>query len=384
MLSTNEQDLQQVTDEARMLVINFKHFGINLDHLFVAMLNTPCQAQHYLQALNVKECNQWLHDLHENTTAWKKNDEVRLTIHAERIIRHAWHIATLKNKQHMSSTDVLLAILSYNNHVSEKVKQAGIIFEDVAEGLPQTPLEIKLRQFRAPSRLAKFLHVGPSMKTRMEDIYEHATNLWSYQQYDDCITTCKTGLALTPTYDDLKIIEAHCYMKLRNYQPAVPLLKELSEAYPDNPDIWVTLSYIYDETGEYQQAEAILTRMQELRPDNSTILNNRAFNLYRQGRYAEAIPFYEKAISIDPQFAYPWDNLGFIKYKLGFTEEAFQLIDKALELDRGNSYAYMYKGKIHMEQGNKIQAMENFQLALRYGFTETYGDEVVQLIKQCQ
>jgi tetratricopeptide (TPR) repeat protein len=124
--------------------------------------------------------------------------------------------------------------------------------------------------------------------------------------------------------------------------------------------------------------------MQELRPDNSTILNNRAFNLYRQGRYAEAIPFYEKAISIDPQFAYPWDNLGFIKYKLGFTEEAFQLIDKALELDRGNSYAYMYKGKIHMEQGNKIQAMENFQLALRYGFTETYGDEVVQLIKQCQ
>ncbi|WP_315823862.1 hypothetical protein [Paraflavitalea speifideaquila] len=40
-----------------------------------------------------------------------------------------------------------------------------------------------------------------------------------------------------------------------------------------------------------------------------------------------------------------------------------------------------YKGVIFLDQGNKALAMQQFQQALRFRFTETYGNEVIELLK---
>jgi tetratricopeptide (TPR) repeat protein len=177
---------------------------------------------------------------------------------------------------------------------------------------------------------------------------------------------------------------ANCFLMKKDYANALTAFSDLDKLYPDVLDYRYSLAYIYDETGDHQKAEEIIDKLLAQYPDHAYVLNSKGFNLYYQGRYEEAVPFYEKAIRINPSWAYPWNNLGFVKYKSGHTEEALILIDKSLDLDKGNSFAYKYKGIIFLEQGDKTLAMEQFQLALKYRYTETYGEEVLQLIPKCR
>jgi tetratricopeptide (TPR) repeat protein len=387
MNQLDSADLREVINEAKNLAIDCKHGSIHIDHLLVAMLTTGCVTPKYLVPLSVEDCQTWLSDLYPATSTATDDDSLPLSAEAERIIWHATWLAHQKKEQGANSLHLLLAILSYDNHAAEKAKQAGVIFEDIAaahykEPFPRKGPEVNRRRFKKPSALARFFRMAPPIDELGEELHLHAQELWQFQQYDDCIAVCQEGLGLMPAFDRLKILLADCYLGKKDYAHALPLFHELDKQYPD---VWAyryNLAYINDEIGDYQRSEEIITQMLAQYPNDPWVLNNRAFNLYRQGRYQEAIPFYEKAIEITPTWAYPWDNLGFVKYKLGFAEEALQLINKSLELDRGNSYAYMYKGKIYMEQGNNIRAMENFQQALRYRFTATYGYEVIELMKK--
>lgn len=389
MKQLDSQDLNDVTNGARIVAIDHKHGFIHIDHLLAAMLTTQCLSNEYLTALNPEECQTWLQGLYPGTGAGGTEDPLPLTVLAERTLWHATYFAHLKNEEGTNSVHLLLAILSYDNHVSDKAKQAGVIFEDIAAGyykdiFPRKPPQLKLIPFKKPSALAKFFRLAPSIDTQGEMLYNHAEELFQFQQYDDCMAICRTGLDLMPAFDRLKIMLANCFLMKKDYANAITAFSELDKLYPGVLDYRYSLSYICDETGDYQKAEEILDKLLAQYPDHAYVLNNKGFNLYHQDRYEEAVPFYEKAIRINPSWAYPWDNLGFVKYKLGHTEEALILIDKSLDLDKGNSFAYKYKGIIYMEQDNKTLALEQFQLALKYRYTETYGEEVLQLIKQCR
>lgn len=384
MNNLDNPELKQVIAESRILAINCKHDFINLEHFFVAMLTIPCLAQKYLAALDKVECLNWLQKQHAATGAKTIEDTLPLTIHMERIIKHSLHIARLQMTEHINSVHMLVAMLSYENQVSEKVKKAGVIFEDVAGGLPKQPLEIKLRHFNKSSRIATFFRLAPSVKKLTHEIYNHAWNLWIYQQYDECVTASYNGLQIAPEYDKFKILLAYCFFRKRDYTQSIQYFKEVVASYPDDQTLRFSLSLCYSKNGDHQQADEHLNQLLAQLPDNNDVLNNKGYSLNLQGKYAEAVPLFEKALEIAPTAAYPHNNLGFAKYKLGQTTEALQLIDRSLELDKGNSYAYKNKGIIYKEQGNNVLAMEQFQLALKYGFTETYGEEVLQLIKECQ
>lgn len=385
MNNLDNPDLQQVIAESRVLAINCKHDAIALEHFFVAMLTTPCLAQERLSPFDKTECLAWLQKRYKDNGTYTMEDTVPLTMHMDRVIRHAMHIATQYKTSQVTSVHLLLAMLSYENEVSEKVQQAaGLLFEDISDGLPKQLLEIKLRHFRNPSPIAAFFRLAPSKKKLRKEIYHHAWTLYAYQQYDECIIACHNGLAINPDHDKLKLLIGYSAVKKRDYPQAIANLKELAALHPEDWTIRFSLSHSYSSLGDYQQAGTLLDQLLIEQPNSEFVLNNKGFNLYLQDKHAEAVPLFEKAIQIDPQFAYPYNNLGFAKYKLGQTTEAFNLIDRSLELDRGNSYAYKHKGIIYMEQGNKPFALEQFKLALKYGYTRKYGDEVLQLMKQCQ
>lgn len=384
-----DQDLQMVIEEARILAINARHGFINLDHFFVAMLVRNCQAKSYLSDFDVTIYRDWLQVQFAATGEQTHDDSLPLTVHAERIIRHAMRIASLHDHPLINSVHLLLAMLSYNNEVSILAKEKGIIFEDISAAyaggsIPKTPIEIELRHFSKPSWLAGFIGLARSRASLLEDIYNHATDLYTYQQYDDCITTCKTGLEIDPNHRELKKLLADCFLNKRAFADAVVYLHELSDTYPDELDFPFSLSYCYSEIKDHKRSAEISTRLLAKYPENADLLNNIGFDLYQQGRYDEAVLFYEQAIQLDPSFAYPYNNLGFVKYKLGDTNEALTLIGRALELDRGDSFAYIFKGIIFFEQGNKVLAMEQFQLALKYGYTQAYGDDVLQWVEACR
>lgn len=373
----NNPDLRLLIGQALKLALINEHTYIDPKHCLAAMVITSCAANSRLQLFSAADFSPWLKRF--DVADYEPTADLPITMELERVLRHAVSIASRQNKQQPNSTELLLAMVSFDNEASDLINKKGIVYEDLAEGVPFYPPTVKTQTFTLAPWIKRALGLALSKKKLMTNLHDHANELWSYQQYDDCVKTCETGLSIDPTVKELKSLLAFCHFRKHEYEKAIPLFEEqagVSHAHS------LMLAYSLDASGQPEQGETILRRMLQHDDEDAFIYNNLGFNLHLQNRHTEAVMYYEKAIRIKPHFAYPYNNLGFAKYKLGDRQEGIRLIDHSLTLDRGNSYAYMFKGTIFLEAGEYALAKEQFELALRYGFTRQYGNEVLELMKQ--
>ncbi len=379
-------DFNLVINEALILSIQSRHGFISYQHLFVAILSVDCEARAYCKEFKVEKWKSWLQNYFPATGTETMEDSLPLTLFTEHVIKNANDFVAANGDKAINSIHLLLALFCMKCEVTDAACKTGLIFEDVAEQYGRKPLKrtypiIPVSQLGAYPGWKKFFMSGQSKKKNVEQLCDRAYELSLYEQYDICLLVCEAALSLEPDNFDCKYLQVLSCMYKRDFQAALTYAKGLTGEYANSADFQLTVSYLYDELGQYDEAATILDNILAKDPDQTTFLNNRGFNLSRQARYAEAVPYYEKAISVDPKFAYSWNNLGFAKYKLGKIDEALECINKSLEFDRGNSYAYKNKGIIYLEQNDKENASLNFQLALRYGYTKRYGNEVLALMK---
>jgi tetratricopeptide (TPR) repeat protein len=381
-------DLNHIMDESRKLAILYKHGFIDYPHFFVALLKTDCNASKFCADLSAEEWETWLQQHYPATGKETMEDSLPLTKFAEHIVRHCYVIVHTMKEETINSTHLLLAMLCMEDEVSRAFQKKGILFEDIAALYYGRPVE----KFRAPLPLLRkkpystwelFFLTDSRRKELLAQLDFLAYRQHLYEQYDECLTTCRAGLSLAPGHLSLLTLQLYCYVRKREFKQGMLHGAELIKNHPQAYDLMITQSFIYDELGMHQEASEMLNNVLATNPESADALNNKGFNLYLQGQYREAIPYFEKAIAVSPSFAYPYDNLGFVKYKLGEpVTEALALIDKSLELDKSNSYAYKFKGIICMEQGNKGEALKNFQEAQRFGYTKKYGNDVLNYMKQ--
>lgn len=381
------EDLEATIASARILAIEWKHIAIDIQHFFVAMLKHNCMAVPYLSHCDEAEWSTiGQNSLRANGT-YTFNDSLPLTVQAERLISHALAIAKENKEEKANTVYLLMALLSYENIVSEAFRRKGILFEDIAEQycakaiVPFTPAmqssaNVEFVKFR------KMLWSGAREKQKVEQLMFDAYSYLVYYRPEECITVCKVGLTLDPSLSAWNDYLLRAYIQQRDYVSVEQLLHSLLHRFPGDRNYLLDLSYSYDVQEKYAASEVILNNLLAAEPDNADFLNNKGFNLSGQGKYEEAVPYLEKAIQINPAFAFPYNNLGFVKHKLGNSEEALRLIDQSLELDRGNSFAYKNKGIVFMDNGNREEAVRYFRLALRYGYAQKYGPKVEQLLAQ--
>ena len=378
-----KSDFEIITAESRKLAIAWQHGFINYDHLFVAMLQNKCKATKYLGYCDLDYWVAKIKVLYPATGKQKQRDLMPLTVEAERVVRHAFQISGIDGFAPTNTIHLLLAILSYDNEVSKAFCEAGMLIEDITGAEFKNPV----KRFPSPveairkkpfSKAELFFLSKASMKKRVDALHRNALDFYFYGQFVAVLKICRVGLSLSPDYVNFKILMAFGSQKLRDFDLALSLMTELAELQPGDIDLRLSLSMLYGMMGKYEQCDVILDTLLLEQPDNVAFLNNKGFNLQMQERYAESVPFFEQVVQADPSIAYAWDNLGFSKFKLGEKEQGLGMINKSLELDKGNSYAYKNKGVVLSEQGNKAEARENFMLAIKFGYTEQYGDEVNQ------
>jgi tetratricopeptide (TPR) repeat protein len=380
-----DDEMSPIIAESRLLAIAWKHAFINYDHLFVSMLKIECMATPYLGIFAVNEWEEKVKSRYAGEGKPKLEGSVPLTLTAERVIKHAIFIANSNSQWPANTVHLLLAMMAFDNDVSEVFDKAGIAVEDViishyGKEIQLSPF-IKIVRSSPFSKWEKFFLSSRGKRKEIDRIVKNAVNLYHYKLFNRSIIACQIGLDLSPKNLQLLSLLAYNNVKLFNYENALEILTELLKAKPGDKNSQLLLSHTYNATGKYVEAAEILDKLLAEEQDNTTYLNNRGFNLLRQERYADAAPYFEKAIQHDPLLAYPLNNLGFVKYKLGEEIAGIALIDKSLEQDRGNSYAYKNKGIIAKEQGNKDAALANFKLALKYGYAKDYGDEVKHLME---
>jgi tetratricopeptide (TPR) repeat protein len=91
------------------------------------------------------------------------------------------------------------------------------------------------------------------------------------------------------------------------------------------------------------------------------------FALAEQGRNQEAISIFEGLAAIAPATAYFQSSLGALWLRLGDAQQAVSYLNAALSIDAQDIAALINRGEAHLLLGNAVDAIDDFETALRLG-----------------
>jgi tetratricopeptide (TPR) repeat protein len=122
---------------------------------------------------------------------------------------------------------------------------------------------------------------------------------------------------------------------------------------------------LYNE-GEVLQAETLLKEITDAQPDNTDALFLLAEISYRSGKRDAAVHYIRNGLKHDPANADAYCNLGFIHQEKGQLDEAVQCYQKALQINPHLPEAYLNLGNVFKEKGKFDEAVRWYQKALQH------------------
>jgi tetratricopeptide (TPR) repeat protein len=111
--------------------------------------------------------------------------------------------------------------------------------------------------------------------------------------------------------------------------------------------------------------------------ERSTALAMRALAYSLKGQYDRAIQDYDAAITINPNFAVALNNRAWAYYKSGRGMRGLPDAERSLALSPLSAHTYDTRAHIRQEHGDTSGALNDYELAMRYG-----GPRMVKLY-QC-
>ncbi len=217
---------------------------------------------------------------------------------------------------------------------------------------------------------------------------EKAAMYMSADIYSSAIKCYTKILSLVPTTDTTVRLYltnlGALYVHTNQNTKAFNLLWDYcqKDSSTDNEHLLINLAASAIYIGKYTEAEWALSKILSDNPANVKALVNMGLCKEGQKEYESAISYYDKAMTLVPDDAYAWNNRGFAYYMQGDYKSALNDIEKSLSIDPSNSYAYKNKALVLIAMGKKKDACKNLEQAIATGFTEMYGNEVLQLIEQ--
>jgi tetratricopeptide (TPR) repeat protein len=133
------------------------------------------------------------------------------------------------------------------------------------------------------------------------------------------------------------------------------------------------------ELGRYKEALAYMEKGLKLDSGNYRLHINIGYIYQEMGDNISAIGFFNKAISINPKSPESYSNKSYSEYLLDKNEDALSDINKSLTLWDTNPYAYWIRAIIYIKQEKSDEACSDLTKAIEYGYTEYYGNAVVDL-----
>jgi Flp pilus assembly protein TadD len=117
---------------------------------------------------------------------------------------------------------------------------------------------------------------------------------------------------------------------------AIPLLKALIAAEPDNATLLQNLGMAYSDQGRLQEAKDLLRQAASLDPNNAQIVIAIGVVHARAGDLASAVATLEQAVRIAPEDPFAHQNLGACLLKQDEAQRAEEHFRKSLEADPDN------------------------------------------------
>ncbi len=141
------------------------------------------------------------------------------------------------------------------------------------------------------------------------------------------------------------------------------------------------LAVVCDETGRGNETLKYLYKVVDINPKFVGSYCNIGFKYQGMDNHNKAIEFFDKALQIEKNQPLALNNRGFSKYKLGDLKGALSDVNKSILYYPSNSFAYKNRALIYLAMQEVTKACEDLHAAIKMGFTEMYGKEVMDLIE---
>ncbi|MEM7573981.1 MAG: tetratricopeptide repeat protein [Bacteroidota bacterium] len=200
--------------------------------------------------------------------------------------------------------------------------------------------------------------------------------------YRAAIVDYEHAVSLAPSDSikyELYLNLASAYMSIRAFQQAHQLLEEGLSYNPDDVDFLNNMAVVSDEIGQPEKVLPLLQRIVELDSLNIGAWINLGFYHQTREEFAASLPYFDRAQQLAPEEPLIYSNRATSLLGLGNLRKAMEDVNHSLALLPTNSWAYKVKARILLEMGESREACLNLTRSLELGYTEQYGDEVLDL-----
>jgi len=152
------------------------------------------------------------------------------------------------------------------------------------------------------------------------------------KKYQDAVRTLDAGYAQHPTYHQFLVTQAIYLEESKDYGGCVAKLKKVIDIEPFNAFALNFLGYLYAERGEnLDQAEAFIRKALEVSPSDGFYLDSLGWVYFKKKDYTRALEYLYKAVTIAPDEGVILEHLGDALVATGQKEQALDIYQKALK-----------------------------------------------------
>jgi tetratricopeptide (TPR) repeat protein len=252
----------------------------------------------------------------------------------------------------------------------------GMVETDMAENKPDEAIKVlEAEAAKAPNRLDVQLALG-STEVRAGH-YDVA--LGYFQRVLDGMDKN------SKVRGDIYMRIGETYRRKGDLANAINALQEGRKFLPENPIILGTLAMVLDAAGRYSEAKQVYLATLKLDPNNAVSLNNLAFLMAENnGDLDQALTMAQRAKQLLPNLLEVSDTLGSIYLRKKLNNDAVDIFkDLVTRVPTSSTYHY-HLAKAYFQQGDKLRAASQLQLALKYSPAPAEKSQIQDLLLKAQ
>jgi len=149
------------------------------------------------------------------------------------------------------------------------------------------------------------------------------------KDFDAAIPLLKQFLASNPKDSSALYLLGLCYTQKQMYSDAVPLLEEVTGIVPTFADAYLQLGMCYQQLDDFDRAMESYKKAIELESESADALYNLGLMLFRRDQVEEALIHFERALTIKPDEPEFLEMAGRCYIHQGDFQRAIEILEKA-------------------------------------------------------
>ncbi|MHB8481119.1 MAG: tetratricopeptide repeat protein [Nitrospiria bacterium] len=227
------------------------------------------------------------------------------------------------------------------------------------------------------------------------DGYIHLASLYvKMKNYEQGLKVLKEARGANPRKEDIYFsAEGWVYLQMERFDESLAAFRQAIKINPKSPDFHYNLGQVFDKMNQFEAMEKEMQKAIELEPNYVNALNYLGYSYAEKNmKLKEARELITRALKIRPDDGFIIDSLAWVYYRQGDLDKAVTELKRAITFVPDDSTIHEHLGEIYLKKNLKKEAKEEFLQSIEmnpsnqklidrfqeYGFGDPKSEERIQ------